>query len=113
MKGPLGASPARRALDRWLLRLVHDWHSSNSRSSNQEVTMSVKLNKRAYEFAKELIDAGKFVADDRDDWSEHQPSAEQENAFIARHGWTEYATWHLGLDDEHDEETKGRYKFPY
>ena len=21
--------------------------------------------------------------------------------------------WHLGIDDEHGEETKGRYKFPY
>ena len=75
--------------------------------------MSVKLNKRAYEFAREMIDDGKFVPDERDDWSEHQPSAEQENKFIARHGWTEYGKWHLGLDDEQDEETKGRYKFPY
>ncbi|MEA2735773.1 MAG: hypothetical protein QOE14_2224, partial [Humisphaera sp.] len=67
--------------------------------------MTVKLNKRAFEFAKEMIDDGKFVADERDDWSEHQPSADQENQFIARHGWTEYAKWHLGLDDETDEET--------
>jgi hypothetical protein len=75
--------------------------------------MSVKLNETAYEYAQELIVAGKYVADDRDDWSEHQPSADEENRFIEEHGWREYARWHLGLDDEESEETKGRYKFPY
>jgi hypothetical protein len=29
------------------------------------------------------------------------------------HGWREYAKWHLGIDDEHGEETKERYTFPY
>jgi hypothetical protein len=24
-----------------------------------------------------------------------------------------FAKWHLGIDDEHDEQTKQRYKFPY
>lgn len=75
--------------------------------------MSVKLNETAYEYAQELIRDGKYVLDDRDDWSEHQPSADDENRFIEEHGWHEYARWHLGLDDEENEETKGRYKFPY
>jgi hypothetical protein len=39
--------------------------------------MSVKLNARAYEYAKRLINQGKFVADARDAWSEHRPSAQK------------------------------------
>jgi hypothetical protein len=73
----------------------------------------VRLNRSAYENAQALVKEGKVALDDRDDWSEHQPSAEQENRFIEEHGWREYAKWHLGVDDEHGEETKGRYKFPY
>jgi hypothetical protein len=58
------------------------------------------LNRRAFDHAKELVKDGKFVFDERDAWSEHQPSAEQENEFIRRHGFGEYAKWHLGNDDE-------------
>jgi hypothetical protein len=75
--------------------------------------MTVKLNQRAFAHAKSLIKDGKFVNDDRDAWSEHQPSAQQENEFIEKHGFGEYAKWHLGIDDEQNEDTKGRYKFPY
>jgi hypothetical protein len=75
--------------------------------------MPMKLNKTAAEHARKLIADGKAVADERDDWSEHQPSAAQENDFIEEHGWREYAKWHLGLDEEESEETKGHYKFPY
>jgi hypothetical protein len=75
--------------------------------------MSVKLNQRAYEHATQLVDQGHVVIDDRDAWSEHQPTAQQENEFIEEHGWDEYSRWHLGVDDEHKPETKGRYKFPY
>ena len=75
--------------------------------------MAVKLRQRSFEFAKELIEAGRTVLDERDDWSEHQPSAEEENAFIAEHGWDEYADWHLAVDDEAEEGTKAHYKFPY
>ncbi len=75
-------------------------------------TMAVKLNARAFDHAKSLIWTGKYVIDDRSAWSEHQPSAQQENEFIREHGYAEYDRWHLGIDDEYDEETKGRYKFP-
>ena len=53
------------------------------------------------------------MLDERDDWSEHQPSARDENEFIGKHGWGEYARWYLGVDTDADEDTKGRYKFPY
>jgi hypothetical protein len=76
--------------------------------------MTVLLNERAYNHARAQIAAGRYVIDDRDAWSEHRPSAQQENDFIDRHGIAEYARWHLGIDDEEeDENKKGRYKFPY
>jgi hypothetical protein len=75
--------------------------------------MTTRLNERSYAFAEDQIKNGNALADQRDDWSEHQPSARQENEFIEAHGWDEYALWHLGLDDEASEHTKGRYKYPY
>ena len=75
--------------------------------------MAVKLSRHAFEHAKQFIDAGKFVFDERDAWSEHQPSSQQENDFIERHGFEEYGKWHLGINDEKPEDTKGRYEFPY
>lgn len=72
-----------------------------------------QLNERAYEHARKLIAAGKYVIDDRDAWSEHQPSAQQEKDFIERHGVTEYARWHLGIEDDADEDGRDGYKFPY
>ena len=57
--------------------------------------MAVKLNRIAFDFAKELIVAGRFVFDERDAWSEHRPSAQTENEFLAAHGFREYAKWYL------------------
>lgn len=75
--------------------------------------MAVALNRKGFEHAKELVSRRKVVIDDRDAWSEHQPSPQQENDFIDAQGFAEYAKWHLGIDDEADEDTKRRYKFPY
>jgi hypothetical protein len=75
--------------------------------------MSIRLNKKALEQARKLVEQGKVVRDERDDWSEHAPSADDENRFIEKHGWDEYALWHLGEDPDKSEETKGRFSFPY
>jgi hypothetical protein len=75
--------------------------------------MTVKLHQRGFEHAKALIDDGRYVIDDRDAWSEHQPTTREANRFLAEHGFGEYAKWFLGVDDAQDEETKERYKFPY
>jgi hypothetical protein len=75
--------------------------------------MVVKLNRQAYEHATNLIEQGKFVFDEKDMWSEHQPSAQEENAYLREHGFGDYGKWYLGIDTAEDEETKGRYKFPY
>jgi hypothetical protein len=74
--------------------------------------MAVRLHNPGYDHAKKLVADGKVVLDERDDWSEHQPSAAAENAFIEAHGYTEYVRWHLGVDDERPADTKGHYKFP-
>jgi hypothetical protein len=66
--------------------------------------MAVKLNEKAFRHAKQLIRDGKVVRDERDDWSEAAPSADDENSFIEKHGYAEYSKWHLGVDD---------YSFPY
>jgi hypothetical protein len=75
--------------------------------------MAVKLNDRAFDHAKSLVTDGRFVYDERDAWSEHQPSARDENQFIETHGFGEYGQWYLGIDDDVDPDTKGHYKFPY
>jgi hypothetical protein len=75
--------------------------------------MAVKLNRKAFAHAKHLVEEGRVVLDERDDWSEHQPSAEEENHFIERHGFAEYAKWYLGVDPDKPEDTKSRYSFPY
>jgi len=75
--------------------------------------MRVRLNRGAYASASRLVEEQRVALDERDDWSEHRPSARAENAFIDEHGWDEYGKWFLGIDEEADEETKSRYKFPY
>jgi hypothetical protein len=84
-----------------------------SNDLNGRTSMAVTLNRRAYEQAKELIEEGRFVFDERDAWSEHRPSAQEENEFTRIHGFAEYGKWYLGLNDEKTEGTKGRYEFPY
>jgi hypothetical protein len=74
---------------------------------------AVQLNKMAFDYAKELIKQRYFVADGRGVWSQHQPSADEEDEFIRLQGFSEYAKWHLGIDDGYAENTKARYKFPY
>ena len=75
--------------------------------------MSVTLNGRAYTFARDLIEDGRIVLDERDAWSEHRPPTKQENDYIAQRGFADYGRWYLGIDDRYGAETKSHYKFPY
>jgi hypothetical protein len=75
--------------------------------------MATKLSQASLRFAKELVAEGRVVHDERDAWSEDEPTAAQENEFIARHGWDEYGKWHLGVDPDAAVDTKKRYSFPY
>ena len=47
------------------------------------------------------------------DWGESQPGADDENAYLERHSWDEYAEWHLGLTEGANDETKARYAFVF
>jgi hypothetical protein len=75
--------------------------------------MAITLNKEALAHAERLVESGKLTRDERDDWSEHAPSASDENDFLEKQGYAEYAKWHLGIDRSKSEETKGRYSFPF
>jgi hypothetical protein len=72
---------------------------------------SYQVNKDGVAKARELIDAGRY--DDTTEWSDAAPSADEENAFIERHGYDGYGAWHLAINPEAGEETKARYTFPY
>ena len=75
--------------------------------------MAIELNEPALRQARSLVRDGKVVRDERDDWSEAAPSADDENAFIEREGWTAFSHWHLGIDKSAKPETKQAYSFPY
>jgi hypothetical protein len=75
--------------------------------------MAIRLNKPGFKYSQQLVFEGKLVFDERNAWSAHQPSAQKENEFILLNGLYKYGRWHLGVDDEQDENTKRHYKFPY
>lgn len=75
--------------------------------------MTVRLNDDGLTHARGLLRRGDVVHDERDDWSEHAPSADDGNRFIEKHGMAEYAKWFLGEDTDATVGTKGRYLFPY
>ncbi len=70
-----------------------------------------RVNEDAVEQARRLIDDGKVDVDT--DWSDAAPSADEGNAEIEKHGYAGYGAWHLAIDPDAGEETKGRYTFPY
>jgi hypothetical protein len=67
------------------------------------------LNKATVANVRHLIEARRYVLDS--DWGEVQPGADDENAFLAKHAWDDYAAWHLGLTEGANDETKARYAF--
>jgi hypothetical protein len=69
------------------------------------------VNRRAVAHARRLIDSRQYVLDS--DWGESQPTAEDQNAFLASHSWQDYAEWHLGLAEGASDETKARYAFVF
>ena len=70
---------------------------------------SYTVNKAAVAFVRELIDKKRYLLDS--DWGEVQPSADDQNAYLDKHSWDEYAAWHLGLTEGANDETKARYAF--
>src|SRR4051812_730035 len=69
------------------------------------------VNSAAVARARKLIDGGDY--DDPTEWSDAAPSTEQANDVLEKQGWQEFASWPLAVDPDANEETKGRYAFPY
>jgi hypothetical protein len=69
------------------------------------------VNQDAVAHARRLIDARRYVL--RSEWGNAQPRADDENRFLEKHGWEEYALWHLGLTEGAPDGTKARYAFVY
>ncbi len=69
------------------------------------------VNKAGVAHARELIDARQYIL--KSDWGEAQPTAADQNAYLKRHAWDEYAAWHLALTDGATDETKSRYAFVF
>ncbi len=72
---------------------------------------SYTVNEQAVEHARKLIESRQYVL--RSEWGEVQPSAADENAYLERHTWEEYAAWHLGVTEGASDETKARHAFVY
>ena len=72
---------------------------------------SYAVNEPAVHRVREMIEGRQYVLDS--DWGESQPSAADENSYLERHGWDDYAAWHLGLTVGANDETKARYAFVY
>ncbi|PUA79644.1 hypothetical protein [Nocardioides currus] len=70
-----------------------------------------EVNPAAVEHARRLIEGRQYVLES--DWGDLQPDAEAQNAFLEKHGWEEYAAWHLGLTVGANDETKARHAFGY
>jgi hypothetical protein len=69
------------------------------------------VNEGAVARAERLIRTRQYVLDS--DWGEAQPSTDDENRYLDRHSWNEYAQWHLGLTVGATDETKARYAFVF
>ena len=67
------------------------------------------VNPAAVEAVRKRIEARQYVLES--DWGDSQPKAAAENAFLEDHSWEEYASWHLGLTEGANDETKARYAF--
>ncbi len=76
-----------------------------------EWVASYTVNPDAVAQAERLIRNRQYVLDS--DWGEVQPGADEQNAFLEKHTWEEYAAWHVGLTEGANDETKARHAFVY
>ena len=83
-----------------------------NRSTGYPAAMATyRVNEVAVKHARKLIDAGTY--DDTTEWSDAAPSADDANQVIEKEGFDEFAEWHLAVNPDASEETKGRFAFPY
>lgn len=70
-----------------------------------------QVNREAVARAEELIESRLYVVSS--EWSDVQPTAEDENNFLERSDWDGYALWHMGLTEGAKDGTKARYGFVF
>lgn len=70
-----------------------------------------EVNQDAVKHARKLIDQGEY--DDQTEWSDAAPSADDANQEIDKDSFDDFTRWHLGINPDASEGTKGRYAFPY
>jgi hypothetical protein len=70
---------------------------------------SYTVNSEAVALARRLIQGRQYVLNS--DWGSVQPGAAEQNAYLEKHTWEEYAAWHLGLTEGAADRTKARYAF--
>ena len=87
------------------------YRRADRRRLHNAVMASYSVNPAAVEKARALIDAQQYVLES--EWGDVQPGADAQNAFLEKHSWEEYASWHLGLTEGANDETKARYAFVY
>jgi hypothetical protein len=72
---------------------------------------SYKVHRPGVAHARKLIKEGTF--DTETPWSEAAASTKEENEFLDEDGLRAYGEWHLAVDEDASQGTKGRYRFPY
>ena len=83
---------------------------SECQEANVDYYAESKLNGNGYDNASSLIEGDKI--DKTSDWSF---STEDANALLGEDGddWDNYSKWFLLINEDANEETKDRYKFPF
>ncbi len=71
---------------------------------------NLKVNKSAFNFAKNLIEQGKI--DCTSQWGKHAPIADSEDRFLKNHTMQEYGTWFLATTEGTNNRIKAHYEFP-
>ncbi len=94
-----------------VIKFTYDHEETRQEHEEEEELYAMsRLNSTAYDYATTLIKEDKI--DKVSDWSF---SSEEENALLGEDGddWDNYAKWFLLENEDANEETKERYKFPF
>lgn len=75
----------------------------------QEIKKTTGINRAGVQQAMRLVADGKVSKPS----SWQHPSAEQENAYIAKEGMPAFGNWNLGVDSNVDPKNKGHWTYIY
>jgi len=73
--------------------------------------MALVVNQDGLEQAIDLVKKAEFRLNSV--WNENRPSDAAEDRYIAEHGLDAFARWHLAVDTDAQDGSKGRYVLPY